>query len=452
MKLRNNKLERKLGLFPVTNIVIANIIGAGIFTTTGYIMDFLQHPMLMLALWCLGGIIAFCGALSFGELGAAYPEAGGEYIFISRLFHPLLGFLSGWLSLIVGFSAPIAASAIGVSKYCIWAFPEMQEWLHLNEDISGEWFGKVMALLVIVVFTFVHAKGVVFGTKIQNGLTVLKIVLIVGLIFLGFSFGEGSWENLRTEKSFSFDFANWKAIGLSLMFIMFAYSGWNSATYIGSEIKNPLRNIPKSLLLSTGVVVVLYVLLNLFFVYAVPQSQMIGEPEIGGLAAGIAFGNTAEKVVSLLISFALFSSLSAFIILGPRVYYRMAKDGYFFKSVSSIHSKYKVPVNAIYLQAILAMILVVSGTFEQILVYMGFSLGIFPIIAVAGVFKLRHTNQSKLRYPGYPYVQIFFILTGVIMLILAYFERPAESSIAILTALSGIPLYYWFKYKKNQKS
>lgn len=449
MKLLHDKLERRLGLFPLTNIVIANIIGAGIFTTTGYLMDFLKHPMLMLALWCLGGIISFCGALSFGELGASYPEAGGEYIFISRLFHPLLGFLSGWLSLIVGFSAPIAASAIGVSKYFIWAFPEIQEWLHLNQYLSEAWFGKILALLVIVTFTLIHAKGVVLGAKVQNGLTVLKVVLIIGLIVLGLGFGEGSWENFRAEKTLSFDFANWKSIGLSLMFIMFAYSGWNSATYIGSEVKNPLRNIPGSLFLSTGVVVVLYVLLNLFFVYAVPQSQMLGEPEIGGLAAGNAFGPTAEKVVSLLISFALFSSLSAFIILGPRVYYRMAKDGYFFKSVSQVHPKYKVPVNAIYLQAALAMILVASGTFEQILVYMGFSLGIFPIVAVAGVFKLRSRKQSKLRFPGYPYVQIFFVVTGVVMLGLAYFERPAESTIAVLTALSGIPLYYWFKRRKN---
>lgn len=442
-------MERKLGLFPVTNIVIANIIGAGIFTTTGYLMEFLKHPLLMIALWCLGGIISFCGALSFGELGATYPEAGGEYIFISRLFHPLLGFLSGWLSLIVGFSAPIAASAIGVSKYCIWAFPEMQEWLHLKEYLSVDWFGKILALLVIAVFTFIHAKGVVFGAKVQNTLTVLKVVLIIGLIVVGFGFGEGSFENLKAEGSLNFDFANWKSIGLSLMFIMFAYSGWNSATYIGSEVKNPQRNIPRSLLLSTGIVVLLYVLLNLFFVYAVPQSQMLGEPEIGGLAAGNAFGDTAEKVVSLFISFALFSSLSAFIILGPRVYYRMARDGYFFKSVSRVHSKHKVPVNAIYLQAVLAMILVLSGTFEQILIYMGFSLGIFPILAVAGVFKLRSLNQSKLRLPGYPYVQVFFILSGVVMLFLAYFERPVESSIALITALAGIPVYYWFKRGKS---
>jgi APA family basic amino acid/polyamine antiporter len=447
----NKKLERKLGLFPVTNIVIANIIGAGIFTTTGYLMGFLQNPQMMLLLWIAGGIIAFCGAIAFGELGAAFPEAGGEYVFISKLFHPLPGFLSGWLSLIVGFSAPIAASAIGFSKYFIWAFPHFQDTILLNSIVSVDVFSRLLAVIIIVVFVLIHARGVLLGAKVQNGLTLLKILLVVGLIAAGFIFGKGSFNNLRTESAFEFNFSNWKAIGLSLMYIMFAYSGWNSSTYIGSEIQNPRKVIPWSLFISTGVVMVLYVLLNVFFVYAVPAIQMTSEPEIGALAAGNAFGETAEWIVSLLISFALFSSLSAFVILGPRVYYKMAKDGYFFKSIAAIHPKYKVPTNAIYLQGAIAVVLVLSGTFEQILTYMGFSLGLFPILAVAGVFKLRRKNLSLVKLPGYPLVHIVFIVSGIAMLVLAYFERPVESSIAVLTALSGIPVYYWFK-RKNDNS
>ncbi len=445
----NKKLARTLGLFPVINVVIANIIGAGIFTTTGYLMDLLHNPLLMLSLWAFGGILAFCGAIALGELGAAYPEAGGEYVFISKLFHPLPGFLSGWLSLIVGFSAPIAASAIGFSKYFIWAFPKFQQLLMLNDVVSAEFFNKVLALLVILVFTFIHSRGIVFGARVQNVLTLSKIALVSGLIVAGFLFGNGTFENIRATEILQFNFKNWKAIGLALMFVMFAYSGWNSATYIGSEIRNPRKVIPWSLLISTGVVVVLYILLNLFFIYAIPAGQMIGEPEIGGLAAGKAFGETAETIISLLISFALFSSLSAFVILGPRVYYRMAKDGYFFKSFAEIHPKFKVPSNAIYLQSVLAILLVLSGTFEQILIYMGFSLGISPILAVAGVFILRKKNLSTLKLPGYPVAHLLFIVTGIAMLVLAYFERPEESSIAVLTALSGIPVYYWFK-KKNK--
>lgn len=454
MKVSSDYLERKLGLFSVTNIVIANIIGAGIFTTTGYLMEFLGNPVIMLTLWLVGGIIALCGAIAFGELGAAFPEAGGEYTFISKLFHPMLGFLSGWLSLIVGFSAPIAASAIGFSKYFIWAFPDFQSWFLFDQIMSPEMFSRLLAILVILTFSLLHARGMVLGARVQNGLTVLKVMLVGGLIIAGFALGQGDFSHLKISSApgtgFDFSFSGWKSMGLSLMFIMFAYSGWNSATYIGSEIKNPLKVIPRSLLISVGVVTFLYLLLNLFFVYAISPEQMAGEPEIGGVAASFAFGDFAGTIISLLISFALFSSLSAFIILGPRVYYSMARDGYFFKWVSEVHPRFKVPQNALFLQSAIAIVLVLSGTFEQILAYMGFSLGIFPILAVLGVFRLRMTGQTKLKLPGYPVAPVFFIVVNLAILFLAYFERPWESTIAILTALSGIPVFYWFKKKKGK--
>ncbi len=424
---------------------MANIIGAGIFTTSGFIMGFLGNPLLMLSLWFAGGIIAFCGAIAFGELGATFPEAGGEYIFITKLFNPLLGFLSGWLSLIVGFSAPIAASAIGFSEYFTLAIPSLQAFLNTIGFVNPVLFKKLFSIIIILIFTLVHSRGIVFGSQVQNVLTILKVALISGVIIAGFSFGNGSFQHFHPESQFQFSFSGWKSIGLSLMFIMFAYSGWNSATYIGSEIKSPQKVIPKSLLISTGFVMVLYLLFNTFFVYAISPAEMTGVTEIAGLAAGNAFGQIAESVISLLISFALISSLSAFIILGPRVYYSMTKEGYFFAFAAKVHPKYKVPVGAILLQSSIAIILVLSGTFEQILVYMGFSLGIFPILAVWGVFKLRLSGKSALKLSGFPVVHIIFIISGIAILILAFFERPIESFVAILTALSGIPVFYWFK-------
>jgi APA family basic amino acid/polyamine antiporter len=351
--------------------------------------------------------------------------------------------------LIVGFSAPIAASAIGFSKYLVWAFPQIHTGLLADSIISPEVLSKILAILIILTFTFIHYRGIILGAKIQNWLTILKVVLVVGLIVAGFTIGQGSFDNLSGSSLFSGEFKGWRPIGLSLLFIMFAYSGWNSATYIGSEIKNPAKVIPRSLLISTGIIVVLYFLLNLFFVYAIPPEKMINEPEIGGLAAGLAFSRTAEAVISLLISFALFSSLSANIIIGPRVYYSMAQQGYFFRFAGKIHSRFGVPSASVLLQGSLAVVMVLSGTFEQILIYMGFSLGIFPIIAVLGVFKVRQSGKTILKMPGYPYVQIIFVLAGVLMLVLSYLERPNESLIAILTALSGIPFYYWFKRKKT---
>ncbi len=447
MNNSKRKLKRQVGLFTVTNIVVANIIGAGIFTTTGYIMVYLRNPLLMLILWIAGGIIAFFGALSFGELGAAFPKAGGEYYFLMRQFHPLLGFLSGWSSLIVGFSAPIAASAIGSVEYFSLVWPGLFNNLLSVIGISPLLFKKLVAVFIILLFTLIHSRGLIFGSKIQNVLTVLKVLLIIVIIIVGLIFGKGSYENLFHPEPFNYSFSGWKSTGLSLMLIMFAYSGWSSATYIGSEIKSPKKNIPQSLLISTGIVTVLYILLNLFFIYAIPSNEMQGVPEIGGLAAKSALGETAQVIISFFIGFALFSSLSAFIILGPRVYYSMAKHGHFFRFAAQVHSKYKVPVQAILLQSVFSIILVLSGTFEQILVYMGFSLGIFPVLAVFGVFKLRESSKSKVQLWGYPYVQIIFIVSGILMLLFTYLEKPVESSIAILTVLAGVPFYYWFKRK-----
>lgn len=355
--MTNPQLDRKLTLFPVTNIVVANMIGAGIFTTSGLLMQNLQNPLLMLLLWLTGGFIALCGALSYGELGAAFPRAGGEYAFLSELYHPLLGFLSGWVSLIAGFSAPIAASAIGFSEYLLRAFPQLSTILGPFPEL---WLKRILSIAIIVLFTAIHLRGIQFGARIQNWLTMLKVVLIGGLIVIGFAAGQGDWTHLTVERSYTFDLDGWKTIGLSLMWIMFAYSGWNAATYIGSEIKNPKKNLPSSLLLGAGLVMILYFLLNLFYVYAVDPQSMQGVISISGLAAGQAFGKAMESTISMMIAFALFSSLSAFLILGPRVYYAMAKDGLFFKGLSQVNTKFHVPAKAILLQGSIASLMVNS--------------------------------------------------------------------------------------------
>lgn len=441
-------LTRQLGLFPLTNIVIANMVGAGIFTTSGLLMGDLHHPLLMIALWILAGVISLCGALCYGEIGAAMPRAGGEYTFLSRLFHPAVGFMSGWVSFFAGFSAPIALSAMGFSEYLTRAFPEL---LHVGVTDAGveSWVLKrLYAVLVILAFTWIHMRGIVIGARVQNVLTVMKVGLIAALIAFGFASGRGAAEHF-TAGGFDFGFSGWKTIGLSLMWIMFAYSGWNAAAYIGSEIKNPARNLPRSLLMGTGIVAALYVAFNLFYVYAVPPGEMEGVISIAGLAAGKLFGRSFEVVISILISFALFSSLSAFIILGPRVYYAMARDGLFFDFAASVHPTRRVPDKSILLQGVLASALVLLGTFDQILTYMGFSLGIFPILVAAGVFKVRRSGESAYRMPGYPAAPIVYIVFGAGILILAFLERPGVSSIAIAAAALGIPAYCAFRKRRR---
>ncbi len=447
---QTNRLHRNLGLFAVTNIVIANMIGAGIFTTSGLLMEDLNNPILMLILWIIGGVIALCGSLAYGELGASMPQAGGEYVFLSRLYNPMLGFLSGWISFIVGFSAPIAASAIGFSEYISRAFPVLLIEQTPTTFLTPSLVKKLLAIAVIALFTLVHLRGIEFGAIIQNYLTILKVGLIVVLILVGFMWGKGSFDHLMTQETFTFDFGKLKTMGLSLMWIMFAYSGWNASTYIGSEIRKPEKTLPPSLYLGTAMVMLLYFLLNLLYVYAIPAKEMSGVISIGGLTMGKLFGGSMETVFSLFISFALFSSLSAFIILGPRVYYSMARDGYFFKFASYVHPRFGVPSKAILLQSSISIIMVLSGTFDQILTYMGFALGIFPIFSVLGVFILRRKNSKSVRLPGFPAVQSVYILAGLLILTLAYFERPVESSIAVATVLIGIPFFLIFK--KRDKS
>lgn len=449
--MAENLLQRKLGLFPATNIVIANMIGAGIFTTSGLLMAGLNNPMLMLTLWLVGGLIALCGALSYGELGAAMPGAGGEYLFLSRLYHPVFGFLSGWVSFIVGFSAPIAASALGFSEYFTRALPGFSTWF-TEAGIFSETASKTfLAVSVIVIFTFIHYMGIKSGAFIQNILTVLKISLIIFLLLAGFLSGQGNPENFSTGGGVGPGLAGWKTIGLSLMWIMFAYSGWNAATYLGAEIKNPLKTLPRSLMLGTLIVILLYLGINVLYVYSTSPQEMKGVISVGGLAMGNLFGPSADTLFSLLIAFALFSSLSAFIIIGPRVYYQMARDGLFFKSVAKIHPKYQVPSNSILLQGLIAIILALSGTFEQVLTYMGFALGIFPVLTIAGVFKQRRMHPDGPKMPGFPVAQIIYIIAGLMILVLSFMERPKESSIALLTVLVGIPAYYLFK-KNNGKN
>jgi APA family basic amino acid/polyamine antiporter len=236
------------------------------------------------------------------------------------------------------------------------------------------------------------------------------------------------------------------------MWILFGYSGWNASVYIGSEIRNPQRNLPWSLLIGTGSVMLLYFLLNILFVYAIGPEEMKGVVSIGGLAVGKLFGPSLDRAFSLFVAFALFSSISAFLILGPRVYYAMATKGHFFRFAGWIHPKYKVPSYSIVFQGLIAILIVLSGSLDQIFTYMGFSLGIFPLLAVFGLVKLRLSNSSAIKLPGYPVTAIVYLISGITILVFAFLERPLESSIAILTVAIGVltvaigvPAYFYFR-------
>ncbi len=443
----HRSLRRKLGLFSVTNIVVANMIGAGIFTTSGLLLQDLEHPLIMIGLWILGGVIALAGALCYGEIGANIPKAGGEYTYLSALYHPLLGFLSGWVSFIAGFSAPIAASSIGFSEYLSRALPALFE----NSFASPQASKNIVSIGIILVFTAVHLRGISFGSKVQNYLTVLKIAILAGLVVFGFTLGQGSVAHFRIQSAPELNSRLLLNAGLALMWIMFAYSGWNASSYIGAEIKKPEKNLFLSLILGTTLVMLLYTLVNVLFVYAIPPNDMKGVISVGGLAVNNLFGQSMDNLFSMMIAVALFSSISAFIILGPRVYYAMAQNGHFFRFASKINPVTKAPSLSILFQAGVSIVIILSGTFEQILTYIGFSLGIFPILVALAVFKMRKKGLSKIKLKGHPYAALFYIFAAVAILTLTFIERPVESLIAIGVLLSGIPFYYYFLRNRKQE-
>jgi len=411
------------------------MIGAGIFTTSGLLLAQLHDPKLLLLLWFIGGVIALCGALSYSELGARFPRAGGEYAFLSELFSPLTGFLSGWVSFFVGFSAPVAASSLAFSEYLVRALPEGDAYTQIVL------IKKAIAIGIILVFTIIHYFGLKSGSKVQNLLTILKVGLIVVLVGAGFAFGEGSFEHLTVPIRRPGGWAGLKTMGLALMWIMWAYSGWNASTYVGSEVVNPVKNIPRSLITGTLMVTLLYLLLNTLFVYAVPVADMKGVISVGGLAANNLFGRTLDQLSSLFIAIILLSAISVLTIIGPRVNYAMAESGHFFGIAKRINRS-NVPGVSILLQSSLAIVFIVSGTFDQIITLLSFSLGIFPILAVLGVFKIRIQGKSAYKTPLYPVPQVLFILFSLAILVLAFLERPVESSIALGVIALGIPAFY----------
>ncbi|MBN2072163.1 MAG: amino acid permease [Candidatus Krumholzibacteriota bacterium] len=433
-------ISRQIGSFSATNIVVANIIGAGIFTTSGILAGYLPGPLAVLSCWLFGGLIAIAGALCYAELATRMPFEGAEYIYLKTLYHPVLGFLTGWTSLIVGFSAPIAASAIGFSEYTF---------AGLNGDLISLQPGmlmiakKAVAVAIIAIFTAIHYTGVRRGSRIQNILTIVKIAIVIGIAVAGLAAGKGAWSNIGFRESVGP--WSWPSFGTAMMLVMFAYSGWNASAYIAGELKNPRRTLRVSLISGTGIVIVLYLAINIFLFHTIPYQQIRGTVVAVEQASVIAFGSWMGKGLSLMVGLALLSSLSAFIIIGPRVYFAMARDKLFLPFASKVHPGYGVPGRSIIIQGVIAMVMVSIGSFEQLLVYLGFGLSIFPWLAVAGIFiaRKRKTGESTaVKVPWYPFVPLFFLISMLALMAVAFYNRPFESGAAIVSVVAGIPVYF----------
>lgn len=412
-----------LGLTSATTLVVASMIGSGIFSTTGFLLADLGSPLFVLAAWIVGGAQAMLGAVCYGALARRIPESGGEYCFLSRTLHPSVGYVAGWLSLLVGFSAPLAAAAYAFGKYA-------QPWLGGADPVASGAF-------LILAGAIVHAIGVKEGAKAQDWVVFAKVAMLV--LFIALAFG-----TMRPPASVAHPPFSISTFGVSLVWISFSYSGWNAAVYIGEEVRDPERNLPRSLLLGTGVVTLLYLLLNAVFVYSAPLSDLAGQLEVGRIAARSIGGPLLENAVAGLISVALITSVSSLVMAGPRVYAKMASDGYL---PGWLAMKAGPPRAAIGLQCALALLMLCTYSFEALLTYIGFTLNLSTAATVVALMVLRSREGRALHVPGFPWVPLTFLGGVVAIATFTVMNRPMESLVGFGTIGAGLIVWVFSRHR-----
>jgi APA family basic amino acid/polyamine antiporter len=428
-------LPRRIGWFTAGCVLISNVVGTGIFTTTGFMARDLGHPGLILSIWLVGGVIALAGALSYSELGTALPVSGGEYVYLHRAYGPFAGFLSGWTSFAVGFSAAIAAGAMSFAAYFL-------ELVRLGDE--GGVPSIIIGLALLWSITGFHLVGRGAGGLLQRILTMLNVGAIVTVIAAGLLAGEGDWVHLNLS-----DTRATPSIGLSivsLIFALYAYSGWNAAVYLAGEVTEPARTIPRALISGTLFVVLLYLVLNAFYFYALPVTELANAPvlPVANKVAVALLGTDAARLVTAMLCLSIAGAMSAMVWAGPRVYYAMAKDGLIPSYFCRTSGTRDTPINAILLQSLWASVLILSGSFERLVIYSGTVLTIFSAFAVGAVIILRRKEPDlprPYRTPLYPFVPGFFILMSIVIVWSTLSERPLEGAMGIATVLAGAPLY-----------
>ncbi|MBI5506402.1 MAG: amino acid permease [Deltaproteobacteria bacterium] len=417
---------RPLGLCSAVALIVASMIGTGVFTTSGFLLADLGSRHAVLTVWAAGGVVALLGALSYGALARRLPESGGEYLFLSRTLHPAAGYVAGWISLLVGFSAPLAAAAVGFGEYTSHWWPQFAP--------------RATGTALIVLFGAIHCVHVQRGAWVQNAAVLVKLALL--LMFVGF--GAARLAGPMPEPASAP--APLSAFGLALVWVSFSYSGWNAAVYIGGEIRDPERNLPRSLVIGTAVVTLLYVALNAVFVFSAPVATLSGQLEVGRIAAQALGGVGCAEAVTALIALALATSVSSLVMTGPRVYARMAADG---TVPQWLKTGVGPPRAAIALQVAVSSAMVWTATYESLLTYIGFTLGLSTAATVAALMVLRRREGPCVHVPGWPWVPGAFVLVVLATTALALQLRPAAS----LAGLGTIALAWlaWTVQRRIEK-
>lgn len=432
-----------------TNMVIANMIGTGIFTAIGFqVMDgAIPDAFSIISIWVVGGVLSLCGAFAYSEVASTVNRSGGEYSFLTALYHPLAGFLSGWISLIVGFSAAIAALALATGEYLL---PVVGVSNSLIVSFTGIELSiqKIIALISILLISAVHIRGIKFGGIFQNILTSFKLLLILGIITLPFIFCKYDPSGVSflpaentAETIFSLSFAG------SLVWVMFSYSGWNASSYIIDDLEDPKKNLPFSLIVGTIVVTIIYVLLNFVFLHVASFSELEGQLDVGNVVMQKVLGKNISVIFSGVFSIALFSGISAMMIAGPRVAEQIGRDFKLFKLLSK-RNENGTPISAILFLTIISCLLVLFSSFKDMIEYIGISLTIFSIMTVFGVFIIRNkkmTNSLGVKCWGYPITPVLFIALSFWMLLYFFNSDPMKILWCILTLIPGVVIYFFSK-------
>jgi basic amino acid/polyamine antiporter, APA family len=421
--------RRTVGFLTATSIVIANIIGTGIFTSLGFQLADIQSGFPLLMLWVIGGTAALCGALCYGELSAALPRSGGEYHFLSQIYHPALGFMAGFVSATVGFAAPIALAAMAFGKYFAGVFA----------------FGSpvVLSFVVVWVVAVFHLRNLQVGSMFQNLWTVVKLLLIGALIAAGFLVEPKQEITFLPRAGDTISIFS-GAFAVALVYVMYSYSGWNASSYIIGEVKKPEKNVPRSLLAGTLIVVVAYVLLNAIFLATTPQDEMRGQLEIGLIAGTHIFGTGGGRVAGAVICLGLVSAISSMTWIGPRVSMSMGEDHWLLRLLGRKNPN-GIPTNAIVLQLLIVNVLLLTRSFESVVQYTQFSLLLCSLFTVLGVMVLRATRPEitrPYRVWAYPLPPIIFAVITLWMMFYLLRWKTVESLAGLATALVGLLLYF----------
>lgn len=462
--MEEKKFVKGLGLLESITIVVGSMIGSGIFIVPSIMAGYIQSPKLIILLWIIGGIFTIFGALSYGELSAAMPKAGGQYVFLREAYSPLLGFLFGWTSFLVIQTGLIAAVAVAFAKYFGIFFPFISEHIAvLSMSLFGKIFivtsAQIVAILSIIILTAINYVGVKAGAFVQNLFTLLKVLAVVALIVLAFVCSKGSFANITTSVSplipETIKMGFLAAMAVAISKALFAYDAWNTVTFAAEEVKEPHKNLPIALVFGTGIVTILYVLATTAYFYLLPIHAAAGvaENRIAAVAAQIIFGHVGLYLISAAILISTFGCNNGLILGGARIYYGMAQDKLFFKGAGEIHSKYHVPAKSLIYQCVWASLLTLSGTYSDLLTYATFASILFAAMTVFGLFILRKKSpelDKPFKVKGYPYVPIIYILIALAFLIYVVQGDPVNSGKGLVLILLGLPVYFYWKGKNSR--